>query len=462
MTDTLATRKGTTHAVASYALSLRPEAISAEAMDRTKQLFLDFLGVALGGRALAMTSPALLEGVRALAGGTQGPCSVAGDASGHAPQHAALANAALAHAMDFDDTHRDAIMHLGAPVLAALLALGEQRGSSGRDFLTAAVAGYEVGAKLGRAHGDRVHLRGFHPTATTGIFSTTAAAACLMVLDEATVEHALGLALSLSSGSQQFAEGGGGNKPLQVGMAAHNALYALTLAQAGFPGTSQPLEGRFGYYATYAEPGSDLDAIAFDADAASEVLNVGIKPYPCCRYSHGTIDGVAAIARREQLAPDEIESIEVTIPAAGFGLVGADPDQKRRPAGVVDAQFSAYFAAAATAADGAYSWDSYARLRDPRVERLMDRTTVHGDAALYGMQTHLRVSAKRGSWELDVPFPKGEPEEPLSWDEVERKFLGLAGLVLEPKRAVELASLVRRLDASDDLSELTSLLRPSK
>ena len=152
------------------------KALSPEVLDRTKQLFLDFLGVALGGMALGPGMAELRLAAQRLAGSGGGPCTVVGNAATYPAPYAALLNAAHAHSMDFDDTHRDTVSHPGTPLFAGLLAVGEPEGVSGLDFLTAAALGYELNGKLGKAHGDRVHQRGFHPTATTGLFVVTAAA----------------------------------------------------------------------------------------------------------------------------------------------------------------------------------------------------------------------------------------------------------------------------------------------
>src|SRR3954471_5348444 len=164
---TMTDAKDLTRRVASYGGHLRYEALSPEAIDRAKQLLLDFIGVALGGAALWSEREALLRSVSALAAGASGDATVAGQNGGCVRQHAALLNGAFAHSMDFDDTHREAIMHVGTPMWPALLAAGED--ASGVEFLRATVAGYEVAGQLGTAHGDRVHRRGFHPTATTGV-----------------------------------------------------------------------------------------------------------------------------------------------------------------------------------------------------------------------------------------------------------------------------------------------------
>jgi 2-methylcitrate dehydratase PrpD len=447
-----------TKQVAHYAASLKYEAIGPEVLDRTKQLLLDFLGVALGGRALAPTSDAFIKGVGRVSG--QGDCSVAGEKNGYPAHYAALLNAAFGHSMDFDDTHRDAVMHQGTPLFSALLAASEEQGGvSGKQFLTASVAGYEIGGKLGLAHRDRVHVRGFHPTATTGIFAATAGVGSLLGLDAATIEDALGHDLGMSSGSGQFTSGGGALKPLQVGMAAHNALYAIAMAREGLPGTREPLEGPFGYFATYSEPGSDPEKVHLDLESPREVLAVGLKPYPCCRCSHATIDGVTRIVMEHALKPEEIDSIEVALPPVGFQLVGARPDEKRRPQGLVDAQFSVYFAAASSALDGKYSWDSYKRLGDPALVTMMDRVTVRPSEALVGMGAQVTLASKRGTTTLDLPLPKGEPELPLTWDEVEGKFLSLAREVLGMERSLELAARVRGIEDAGDVAEIARLLR---
>ncbi len=448
-----------TSTVAAYAAELGSEALSPEVLDRTKQLFLDFLGVALGGMALGPGMAELRLAAQRLAGSGGGPCTVVGNAATYPAPYAALLNAAHAHSMDFDDTHRDTVSHPGTPLFAGLLAVGEPEGVSGLDFLTAAALGYELNGKLGKAHGDRVHQRGFHPTATTGLFVVTAAAGRLVAADQQTIAQALGIALSLAAGTAQFSESGGANKPVQVGMAAHNALYCLTMAQAGVPGTRQPLEGTYGYYAAYAEPGSDLSKIAFDPAGPSEVLNVAVKPYPSCRCSHAAIDGVSTLVQQERLQPEEIESIAVMISPASYQLVGGEPEQKRRPATVVDAQFSGYFAAAVAACEPSYTWDSYGRLDDPRLQRIMDRTEVHRTETLAGLASEVTLAARGQSWTLPVPFPKGEPEVPLTWDEVEEKFRSLASRVLSTAAVDEVTERVRGLEGLGSITELTRVLR---
>ena len=149
------TAAGVTNRLAEHALTLQFEALPPEVVQQTKGLFMDFLAVALGGRQVAESSAPIMQGMVDLTGGAKGKSTVLGEADLYPAHYAAMMNATLAHSMDYDDTHRVAIMHTGAPMFATLLALGEEYSVSGKEFLTAAVAGYDIANKIGKAHGLR-------------------------------------------------------------------------------------------------------------------------------------------------------------------------------------------------------------------------------------------------------------------------------------------------------------------
>jgi len=448
-----------TQRLTDYALSLGFQDIPQPVIRRAQELFLDFLGVALGGRATESTQP-IVDAARDLAGGATGPCTVLGDAPTYPAHFAALLNGTLAHSMDFDDTHAGSIMHIGTPVFATLLALAEERGATGADFLTAAVVGYDVAGKLGNAHRDGVHLRGFHPTATTGIFGATAAGARLLGLTQEQLLNALGLNLSQSSGSQQFLENGAWTKRLHVGLAAHNAVYSLAFARRGFKGPSRPLEGRFGYFALYSQDGNNLEEAVAGLGHRFEVMATAVKPYPCCRYSHGSIDAVLDLMRRHNLRHHDIAAIDLYLPPAGYAMVGTPEAAKRRPSNVVEGQFSAFFAAAYAAVKGVYGWSAYQSLTDPEVLKLAQRVNVRRQPDFTGFRSRVVITGASGlRAELDVKEPKGEPENPLSWDETTDKFRGLAGGVIGPRRAEAVIAAVDALPRLPSLKELTQHLR---
>jgi 2-methylcitrate dehydratase PrpD len=450
---------GITERLVDYALGLKHEEIPPEAVERAKQLFLDFLGDALGGRALAESNNAVVLGARDLAAGARGDCTVLGDSALHPPHLAAMLNGAFAHSMDFDDTHREAVTHPGTPLFATLMALGEQTGVSGREFLAAAIVGYDVGCKLAMAHGDLAHRRGFHPTATTGIFACTMAGGRLMKLGREELLNAVALNLSQSAGSAQFSDTGGSNKPLQVGLAAHNAIYSLAFARHGFQGSPRPLEGRFGYFHAFAGPGVDLDKATAGLGKRFEVLHTAVKPYPCCRYNHPIIDGVLDLMEQQGLEPGEVQSIRAHISEAGYQLVAESPQVKRAPATIVDGQFSAYFAAAVAAVEKRYAWESYQRLRDPQVVGLMQRVAIHSSRDVPNLSARVAITAGGQEHTLEVPLARGEPERPLSWAELEAKFEGLWAAGGSRMPAATVVARVRELDQLGRLSAFTRELR---
>lgn len=455
------TKQPVTERLAEYALSLDYEHIPPQALERTKMLFLDFLGVALGGNAFADSTEAFRQGVQALARGAPGRCTVAGERDLYPAPLAALLNGAYAHSLDFDDTHRESVMHPGTPVFATLMALAEETGADGRRFLTAAVAGYEVSCKVGRAHGEGVHRRGFHPTATTGIFGAVSAGARLLGLDRETLLNALGIAGSQAAGSLRFMETGAWNKRLHVGLCAHNALYALTFARAGVLGAREPLEGRFGYFFSFVEPPYDVGRALEGLGERYEVLHTAVKPYPSCRYNHGVIDAVLDLVREEGLGAEQVREMEVVLNQAGMELVGRPEEVKRRPRNIVDGQFSVYFAAASALVEGRFTWDAYRRLGDPRVEELMDRIRVSVDRAIPALGSRVRVVTRDGRTLVrEVPLARGEPETFPSWEELEAKFRSLARPLLPEPQVDRVAETVRRLEEVEDLRRLTALLRP--
>ncbi|GBD10587.1 hypothetical protein HRbin23_00231 [bacterium HR23] len=452
---------GLTVRLVDYALSVQWERVSPPARERVKQLFLDFLGVALGGRGLADSTPALLRAGRSLAKGARGVCTVVGERRGFPPPVAAFLNGAFAHSLDFDDTHRDSITHPGTPIFATLMALAEVHHTSGERFLESALAGYEVTCRIGLAHGEAVHRRGFHPTATTGIFGAVSAGAHLLRLSREATLDAFGLAGSMASGSLQFLVTGGWNKRVHVGLCAHNAIYALTMAGEGVKGARAPLEGHNGYLRSYAEgavkPARALEGLG---DGQWQVLRTAVKPYPSCRYNHAVIDAIAHLVRRYEVQAEEVARLEIALPPIGYALVAVPVEEKRRPRSSVDGQFSVYFASAVAMLEGGLTWASYQRLDDPQVLALIDRTVVREDPSLQGMGARVMlVTHKGGRWEAEVPYPLGEPENPLPWDGFARKFLGLAQTVLPPARADAILQRAQNLEGEGDMAQFISLLR---
>lgn len=438
--------------LARYALETDRSALSESAISAIRKATLDWIGLVLGGEAIAESSESVARGVAALGSpGDSGPATgrATALATGEslAPDRAALLNGTYAHSLDFDDTHRSSSSHPGAPVIAAAMSAAEATGAADDELLAAIAVGYDVTCGFGRAVNPDAHYgRGFHITATCGTFGATAAAGRLWGLSVSELSAAFGITGSQAAGSLQFLDNGAWNKRLHPGLAASRGIEAVALAGAGFRGASRPFTGTHGFFHGYtdnADP-SVLDGL----DPGTAVQETALKPYPCCRYMHAAIDGLLDIATSTAIDPDAIESIHVDLPTSGVTLTGEPIDKKRRPTNLVDCQFSMPFAAALalTEADAGLRafLDAQDRLDEPTMRRLMDRTTVGTTEAVRSRfpetwAAGVRVDDGSAQHERFVEHARGEPERPLSWATIETKFMELstaAGLARDDREAI--------------------------
>ncbi len=462
MTAVAASSARVTRRLAERALAVDLRELAPGTVERAKQSVLDAAGSAVRARFETDTSAAVHRAVSHL--GARGACTAIGYGALFAPQYAALLNGCNVHVLDFDDTHERASLHPGAPVIAAALAEGERVPAGGARLLESVVAGYDVAVRVGRAVLPHVHYaRGFHPTATAGVFGATAAAARMHGDSAALLESAFGINLSQTAGSLQFSIDGAQTKPVQVGLAAHNAVLARELAAAGIRGPGEALEGRSGFLHAYSD-GADPAGVLESWDGVHEIDRTAFKPYPCCRYMHAAIDQLGAIVRERKLDPRSVERIRVSLPAAGMRLCAWPEERKRRPRSIVDAQFSMYYGAAATVAWGGVRWDDYARLDAPEIAALIERVTVSEDpeieALVPNMAALVEIEAAGVRERRVATGPRGEPDSPLGWDELIAKFENLAGIAYGPVRLNRIVEIVRALDELPDVRILTAELGP--
>ena len=443
-----------TEKLADFAADLTLDDIPPEVARRAKLLVLDLVGIALGARHDADSTPPLLEAVRAL-GLTGGSAGVIGDPEGYAPPAAALLNGALGHSLDFDDTHAAGSLHTGAPVVPAALAAAEMCGASGRDVLAGIVGGVEITCRLSMALGPADHYdRGFHPTATCGTFAATAAAGRVFGLTRPEIENAFGICLSQAAGSLQFLENGAHTKRFQVGNAAMNGLIAASLSREGLRGAARAIEGRYGFLHGYA-PNADPEKAVAGLGREWETMRVGVKPYPACRYTHAALDAVIALGHEHRIDPTRIRAVEVGLPRKGVDMTGEPQDRKRRPMSVVDGQFSMHFVAAVGVREGRLVWDDYkVHLGDPETLSLMERISVGQDAraeAEYprNMSGSVKITMDDGAaHEAFVAVPKGEPDNFMTDEEMRGKFSSLVGPYLPEEAEEALHETIMSLETS--------------
>src|SRR6202453_4348091 len=301
---------GITSQLADFCADIKLSALPPEVVLRARFLVLDLVGNIVRARHDAESTPSFVSTVRAM-GMATGNSGVFGDAARYTPAGAAFLNGALAHSLDFDDTHAPGSLHPGAPVIPAALAPGEMAGASGADVLAAIIAGYEVTCRVALALPAGGHYdRGFHPTATCGAFGAAAAAARVFNLGADGVASALGTVLSQTAGSLQFLANGAWTKRFQVGWAALSGLMAATLVREGFKGPTEALEGRHGFMRAYA-PNPVPERAVQDLGGIYELMHTAVKPYPSCRYGHAGIDAALALRAANDLKPGDITSIRL-------------------------------------------------------------------------------------------------------------------------------------------------------
>jgi 2-methylcitrate dehydratase PrpD len=380
--------------------------------------------------------------------------------------YAALANGASAHAIEMDDVNNEASLHPGVVVFPSSLATGEMVGADGKEFIEAVVSGYEVMIRLGRALGpENSYKRGFHPTGTCGTFGSSIAASKLMGLKEERMVNAMGIAGSQAAGSMEYLAQGAWTKRFHAGWAALGGMTAAQLAQKGFRGPSSIIEGRDGFLHAYSN-GSDPSKVLEGIGSWFGVIRTSVKPHACCRYMQPPIDAVLKIVKENDLQPDQVEKIRLGLLRAGSQLIAEPFESKYSPQSIVDAQFSAPFGAAVALLYRKAGLDEFqlSKIKSENVKRAMRLVECVVDPELdrtfpkqWGATAEI-LNREGKKYFAKVDYCKGDPENPLSWDELIEKFHGLCHRRMTKERRLKVVEEVRRLEKVRDLKKWSSLL----
>jgi 2-methylcitrate dehydratase PrpD len=434
-----------------------------EVLERTKQLLLDYLGVAIAG-SRAESAKAVC---RMLAGSAPpGPSTVIGTALQLSPEHAALANGTAAHSIEMDDTHQAGSIHLGVVMFSTAIALAQSQPDLEVDqFVSAVVAGYEVAARLAMALEPKSHYElGFHPTATCGVFGAAVTAAKLLRLSEEQMLSALGIAGSMAAGSLEFLAHGTWTKRLHPGLAAQNGILAAKLAASGFRGPSTILEGRDGFLSAYSR-NAKPELVTQNLGQDFAILHTSVKPHACCRYMQAPIDGLIELTITHDIHPEQVERVEVAVLEAGWPLVCEPRQRKYSPINIVDAQFSMPFGAAVALMHRKAGLEQFTEenFRSPQICTLMGKVVLTKDARIEEnfpgewparVEVHLTNGER---FEKYVRSPKGDPENPLGWPELSAKFSSLATRVIPAEKSEQIIHLVTEMDSSAALGDIWTL-----
>ncbi|MBI4200077.1 MAG: MmgE/PrpD family protein [Chloroflexi bacterium] len=454
---------GITRALAQFASSLAYDDLPAEAVERTKYLCLDFAGVTLNGS----TTPSAQAVQRAIErAGRPGPSVIAGTRQRALPEYAGLANGVAFHSIEMDDVNNEASLHPGVATFPAALAAADLAPVDGKAFITAVVAGYDVMVRLGRALKPAEHYgRGFHPTATCGTFGATTVAARLLGLPVQESVWALGIAGSQAAGSMEFLAQGTWTKRFHPGWAVHSGIWAALLAREGFTGPATIIEGKSGFLRAYSG-NSDPELVLRDLGEVFHITRTSVKPHACCRYSQGPIDCLLDLVHRQGVKAEVVEHVRVGVLGAGWNIVAAPEEQRRSPKSVVETQFSMPFAAAVALLYGRASLAEHTLevAQRPEVRDLMARVQCVRDPALdapfpqrWPAWAEVRTRDGR-TLRSAIEYPKGDPENALTWEEMKEKFLGLTAPVVSRRRQQEVIRTIEALDTLGDMRRLGELL----
>lgn len=440
--------------LAAFALDHRWEDVPDDVRALARGHFLDALGIALASSRTDFAA-AVHGAARSLGAG--GEATAIGFGTRLPAPSAALVNGTLAHGLDFDDTHVEAVYHASAPALAAALAAGEAAGADGRRTLAAFVVGLEIGCRLAGAAPGAFHDRGFHPTALCGTFASAAVAARLAADDRTALVHALGLCGSQAAGILELRESW--LKRLHPGWAAHSGLVAAALGRHGFRGPATVFEGPHGFYASHLGRVPDGPASpTHELGTRWAARGIALKPYPCCHFVHAFVD--AALALREQVRIQDIERIECPLTGRLQPLVGEPRERRIAPPTIYDALFSVPYAVALALVKGRVDLAAFydEPLDDPAVLAVAARTFCPDDAASdypRHFPGEVRITLGDGrTLQRREPTSRGTPERRLAPGEIEAKFVQNAARAVPGQTARRIVEMVWELERLPDIGAL--------
>ncbi len=429
--------------------------LPASAVESARRDLLDTFGCMLGGSG----SPGIGELFAVISrwGGLAESRVLLRGVSLPSPQ-AALLNASMGHALDFDDTlDTGGSIHPGVSVLGAVLAVSDSLGNvTGKELLLAVALGLDVSCRVALASSVD---RGWHRTAAMGVFGAAAAAGKLLRLTPEQMLAAFGVAYSQAAGNRQCILDGALSKRMQAGQAASAGVFSAVLAQTGFTGAHNIFEGRFGFFELYQPNGADPSALLRDLGTAFRGEALSYKPYPCGRPLHAAID--AALAARAQLQitrADDIAAVTIEADPAGHADQFEHGPAKHRPTQVVEAQFAEPFLVATALVHGRVGIAEVDGLGDPAVLALSDR--IEGVACEGRKKGSLSITVSRTDGRaitIEATDPIGSPQKPLTDAQFEAKFRDCARNAVQPLSDASIDTAlagIARLEALTDAREL--------
>ena len=452
-----------TRGMAAFVSGLTYDAIPEEVRHRNKLLMLDALGCALYGADLEWSR--ILQDTLERIDATRA-CSVWGTKKKLSAPHAALVNGTQVQGFELDDVHRAGVLHVGAVVLPALIAVTELKpGMSGREFLASSVAGYEIGPRVGLCMGPAHIASGWHSGATLGVFSAAAGAARGLKLDTDRTVHALGIAGTQAAGLMA-AQFGAMVKRMHAGRSSQSGLYGALFAEAGFTGILNVLESEYGGFCTTMSQSTDkfnLKELTAGFGEVWQTMGVALKFYACVGTNHTTLDALRDMRRERPFTADDVKKVvvhgsEVTVHHVGW---------KYQPQGLTSAQLNMPYCIATWLLENDCFVDQFTEnmVADPQRMKLSEKVEVVHDPAITALgakmrhKVHVELHLHDGTvMKRTVEAPRGSEKHFASDAEIIEKFEKLASKALPKTRVAELRDAVMGIEKLPDATVLSKLL----
>ena len=438
--------------LAEFAAKLRFEDIPGPVIQRTEDLFLDWFGSALAGKGARPVEA--IESFAKAMGRADGVSEVLILRRRTSPLFAAMVNAAASHFAEQDDVHNGSVFHPGTVVFPPALAIAQTLGSSGSDFLTAAVVGYETGIRVGEFLG-RSHYKVFHTTGTAGTIAAAAAAGNLLHLSSQQMVNAFGSAGTQAAGLWEFLRDAADSKQLHTAKAAADGLTSAYLAQHGFTGARRIFEGEQGMAAgmsTDADPAKLVDRLG----ERWALLETSFKYHACCRHTHPAADALLKVVSEENLDIESISRVTAHVHQSAIDVLGAvgvpqTVHQAKFSMGTVLGLIALYGRAGLREFEDHFSDPGIAAFRE-KVEMLLDPEVDRAYPARWiGKVT---VETNDGAvWHGRVDEPRGDPGNTLTRAELEEKAMRLAEYsgAATPEEMRTMFAKIRDLTRTDEM-----------
>lgn len=397
--------------------------IPKRVLNQAQECFLDYLGVTLSGAKTIEKKEAYTLEVL----GSKGACHVIGTRITAPVNITALLNGISSHMIELDDGHRIGMLHLGAPVISAMIAVAEKEKLSTKDFLIGIIIGYEVAIRLACAVQPGCKLKGYHATGTCGTVGATMGIAVALHFDFEQVKSAFSAAITSAAGLLEMIEGDTELKPYNAGRAAMDGVMAAYIGKARFKAPEDALGGKRGFLKVMTDEPKMEYLTVFSGDKMM-IETIYMKPYAACRHCHPSIEAALHIRKKDGFNIEDVEDIQVD--TYKLAVAGHDHTDIK---GVNSAKMSIPYSLAVALYSGKGGMDEFTEesISNSEVQAITKKVAVSDVDDLTALCPQKRVAivkvkTKNGTFSERIDYPKGEPENPLSQQELEEKFRGLA------------------------------------